>query len=99
MVSIRSSLPLGTLDHRVLLEQELLWHGCIFSNLLMVRIMLAQRRILNFVSLSINQEKVQDIHREDCQWNLFMPKNMTELLTLMRVRSRFKTGAEQNAKP
>jgi len=90
----RSSL----LDHRVWMEQEFLWLGCIFSNAPMIRITLAQRKILTCVWRNINQEKAQDIYQEGCQSSLFMAKNTTESPMLIIARSKFKTGAGRREK-
>lgn len=81
-----------------MLEQGFTWHGCIFSNAPMARIMLARRKILKDAWNSINLVKVQDTHPDDFPWNWYMAKNMIVYLMLIIERSKYKIGAEQSGK-
>jgi hypothetical protein len=84
------------LNHR--LKIEILWHGCIFFNVLMAHNTLDQPRILNCAFHSIKVVKAQVIHQEDCQLRWFIVKNMIVSLTRFIERSKFKVGLGASVK-
>ena len=59
---------------------------------MMARIMSDQRKILISAFPSIKVVRVQDIHREDCQFNWFIVKSTTGYLTRIIEKNKYKAG-------
>ena len=64
----------------------------------MTRIMLDQPRILTCAFHSTKVAKAQDIHRDDCQFNWFIVKNMIVLPMRFIERNKSKAGLDASVK-